>query len=345
MKKNLLFLLLPLFTAAQDTIDQRLLTRTRVNGVAILAWKGEPFTGVAAQYKTFGDKADTVAASYQSYKDGKKNGRFVGFDHLMANTGGVITTITRQEAIYMNDTMVGKRKTFFDDGNLSQETCYRNNREHGTMTFFNRKGRPMEQYTYAHGKRTGPYSAWHINNVLRISGSYDDGKPSGTWTHYYGDGKPRKEDLYHAGKVYRTTWLEGVNLQERHDTSFFAFNGIGLGIPSAGFRLEDAGQLCADTIEMDQSSGSPVWEVVISATSYSVNNIELFISGESAAARPGKRVYTKPVQLQRGDWYYHYPVTQPSPDGSRPILLIIKGKGAKGKKINRVFRITPVSGC
>lgn len=118
-------------------------------------------------WTTFGPKGDTL--SIVQFRKGRKNG--------LQGYWGPNRQLLRLEQ-FTNGAPNGFLYRFFPDGSPRQVTWY------------------------DHGVAEGPYLEWYkvdSTSVALTMGQFRNGKRTGTWTWFYGNGKVQRQGAYNAG--------------------------------------------------------------------------------------------------------------------------------------------------
>lgn len=105
-------------------------------------------------------------AKIESYVNGKYNGPYVEFDGF-----GQISL----RASYKNNQLHGK-VTKFMNGNLAQESNYKNGVLDGVYKEYNRSGGIQKEINYKDGKLDGPFRYYDENGKVNLEYNYKNGK-------------------------------------------------------------------------------------------------------------------------------------------------------------------------
>ncbi len=76
------------------------------------------------------------------------------------------------------------------DGSVRIEGSYRDGRQHGQWTEYDRGGRPLQRGNLVDGTRQGAWAEWYNNGNRRFQCRYEDGRVSGAWSAWNEDGSP-----------------------------------------------------------------------------------------------------------------------------------------------------------
>ncbi len=86
----------------------------------------------------------------------------------------------------------GVHYKYFPNGNVEQQSDYKNNKLEGKRILFYENGDTLIIESYANARYVGLYKSFHPGNVLESEGNYAAGMMDGEWTFYY-DNKQIKE--------------------------------------------------------------------------------------------------------------------------------------------------------
>lgn len=96
---------------------------------------------------------------------------------------------------YKNDKLDGEQKTFFDNGQLTEQTFYKNGRREGKRLIYSEEGKLMKEFTYEDDLLHGVTKYYDLDGKLQIEGNYKKNKKDGVWK-YYRDGKLDEQKLF-----------------------------------------------------------------------------------------------------------------------------------------------------
>jgi len=88
------------------------------------------------------------------------------------------------EENYLNDTLSGEKKIYYQDGTLTEVSHYKNGKLHGESLRYTDQGKLIEKVPYEEGKIHGKIFYYHNDGVIRETGFYDHGKRVGRWEFY-----------------------------------------------------------------------------------------------------------------------------------------------------------------
>ncbi len=131
---------------------------------------------LAAQGKYVNKKKDSIW-SYYSYYSGE---------------------LTSEES-YSNGELHGPKKTFYEEGQISEVKYFSDGVADGEWKQFFQSGKVKIKCAYQDGKMHGRYKAFYPNGVPYIVGRYKNGVKSGVWATYDEKGEVEKEIEYENG--------------------------------------------------------------------------------------------------------------------------------------------------
>ncbi|RZT00358.1 toxin-antitoxin system YwqK family antitoxin [Aquimarina brevivitae] len=158
----------------------------------------KPTSGdVPTAIKLFTKDKDSVSVTYFSSKgkvisEGKMIGKQrVGEWKYYHNNSDKLMMVENYKA----DQLHGVQKTYFDNGQLTEETYYVDGKREGKRLIYSEEGKLMKQYTYKNDLLHGPTMYYDTEGELIIQGSYKKNKKDGIWK-YYKNGKLDKQKLF-----------------------------------------------------------------------------------------------------------------------------------------------------
>lgn len=89
-------------------------------------------------------------------------------------------------------------KTYYDNGNLEEETPYKNDKEEGTRRFYYKSGKLASELSYRNGKREGIAKKYFENGNLWIEISFENDSVKNARIDYYESGDILAEIPYNA---------------------------------------------------------------------------------------------------------------------------------------------------
>ncbi|WBX73283.1 hypothetical protein PG913_10540 [Tenacibaculum pacificus] len=91
------------------------------------------------------------------------------------------------------------------DGFLIKKGTYLKKYKNGLWKFFEpKKGRLVEEITYANNSKHGLYKKYNAANIISIKGNYINNNKDGVWKYYDLAGSIKKEIVYQLGKKIST---------------------------------------------------------------------------------------------------------------------------------------------
>lgn len=90
------------------------------------------------------------------------------------------------------------------NGQLLRLEKFEDGAPHGALYRFFSDGSPRQLTWYKHGVPDGPYLEWYkvdSTSVGLTSGQFQQGKRTGRWTWFYGNGKAQRQGRYADGKA------------------------------------------------------------------------------------------------------------------------------------------------
>lgn len=102
----------------------------------------------------------------------------------------------------------GKWLYYDRDGKLEEERNYYKDLLHGKVLLFYPNSKPRQEGYFVLNQPDSIYREWNETGRLSVQGSYQFGKPSGTWTYYYLDGRKKSEEVVKNGvNLMESFWL------------------------------------------------------------------------------------------------------------------------------------------
>ncbi len=106
------------------------------------------------------------------------------------------------EGIYdISGGKMGKWKFYTENGTLSSEGDYKENKLNGTYIEYYNNGNKKQIAQYADDQLQGYFQSFYIDGTLYAQGYYKDGLEVGEWRTYYNDGTLKDISYYHEGKL------------------------------------------------------------------------------------------------------------------------------------------------
>ena len=102
----------------------------------------------------------------------------------------------------------GTSRTYFRNGQISEEKNWNNDVEDGAWRQYYDNGKKRLETKIDMGVRNSVYYVYYSNGRLKIRGQYKNDLMDGKWIYYDTDGKVLKEIVYHMGKAENKDELE-----------------------------------------------------------------------------------------------------------------------------------------
>jgi antitoxin component YwqK of YwqJK toxin-antitoxin module len=126
-----------------------------------------------------------------NYKNGLKHGEFTVY-----YKGGNIAI----RSTFLNDTLNGEHKTFYNSSILSMETYYKNGKENGWRKVYDQNGKIKYKGQFVNDKLNGNYYEYYDNGVKSLHYEAINEIIHGTYTSYFENGKIKAQGKYQNGK-------------------------------------------------------------------------------------------------------------------------------------------------
>ena len=159
---------------------------------------------LVSQYKPTGDQPQAIEDLVRGFKEGNQCQTLLGVTgsgktFTMAN---VIQQINKPTLVIAHNKtlaaqLYGEFKEFFEDGNLSQITTFKNGDMKNIKVFYENGKLKFEQNLK---NRKGKYRGYYPNGKLEVEGEVFQGDEIGLWKYYNEDGNLSSEGLYKEGK-------------------------------------------------------------------------------------------------------------------------------------------------
>ena len=105
------------------------------------------------------------------------------------------------EETYKNGKKEGVSKSFYKNGNLSEEKHWKNDVENGAWRQYYINGKKRLETRIDNGIRNAVYYVYYQNGMLEIRGQYKNDRMEGKWIYYDKKGKLKKQIKYVKGKA------------------------------------------------------------------------------------------------------------------------------------------------
>lgn len=103
------------------------------------------------------------------------------------------------EESYVNGEKSGIQKSYYANGNLSEEIEFKNGYKDGVWNQYFEDGKKKLETTYQWNNVNGRYTFYYPTGTIYILGNFVDNKRHGTWTFYDEDGKEKYKLHYEYG--------------------------------------------------------------------------------------------------------------------------------------------------
>lgn len=131
---------------------------------------------LAAEGKYIGEKKDSVWRYYSFYEK-----------------------VLRMTETYKNGVLEGPTCRYHNNGKVSEELIYANNRKNGTWKQFSLDGKLSLQAIYVNNERVGIFTTYYPNGMIEINGRIEHGLAEGAWRYYDENGKEKSVINYSKG--------------------------------------------------------------------------------------------------------------------------------------------------
>lgn len=119
---------------------------------------------------------DGSKQSVIQYRGKKEHGKTVYF-YQRPNT-------VEMEVEMKNGKRNGEFNRYFKNGYLDTHCVYVNDSIEGLEVMYTANGCKSQEYTYVHGKKTGPHKAYHLDGNIKIEGGFNNDLFDGPWNYY-----------------------------------------------------------------------------------------------------------------------------------------------------------------
>jgi len=104
----------------------------------------------------------------------------------------------------------GKEQSFYPDGNLAEETLWRDGLKNGVWTQYFNHGQLKSTATYLNDKLEGAYTVFYPDGKTMVEGAYRQDIPDGEWKRYDEKGNLVSIIRYAHGKITNADELEAA---------------------------------------------------------------------------------------------------------------------------------------
>lgn len=126
--------------------------------------------------------------------EGKYNGKLKEGQWIYSDKGKKVA-----EETYKNGKKTGVSKTFFENGNISEEKTWENDVEDGAWRQYYLNSKKRLETRIDKGVRNSVYYLYYPNGMLEIRGQYKNDRMDGEWIYYDKKGKVKKKIKYIKG--------------------------------------------------------------------------------------------------------------------------------------------------
>lgn len=127
------------------------------------------------------------------FKENRKTGEWVEY---------FCSGIPKSKVTFVNGRPDGYAITYHDNGKVSEEGIWKNNRWVGNYKMFYENGNVQHDFVFNEGgKREGIQKYYHENKELAIEGNFKNGKEAGTIKEYHENGDLKATKAFNEGNV------------------------------------------------------------------------------------------------------------------------------------------------
>ena len=113
--------------------------------------------------------------------------------------------VSKKDTAQMDGMFTG----FYKNGQIKEQTSYKDGVIDGTRNLFYEDGKKMITETYRNGNFDGTYTSYHASGNMQSTGTYVKNIMSGLWHFYYDTvGEPIKESVTFADNVENGPFIE-----------------------------------------------------------------------------------------------------------------------------------------
>ena len=187
MKKNLLFLLIPILIlqACTQVVEKKELTQK--NDIVYQNEKKTPYSGKV--YEDFSN-GDRKMEGY--YLNGKMNGAFIEWHENGEK---------KSEIYYANGKKDGNYTLWYENGKISETGNYSLDKLEGEHTKWYENGEKKSSENYSNNILNGNATYWYADGKKHKILNYLNGKKDGSFTEWYENGEKKAEITYSNGKI------------------------------------------------------------------------------------------------------------------------------------------------
>ena len=134
----------------------------------------------------------------KSISEGKMVGKlYVGKWVYYHKNSDVIMTI---EHFDQNGQLDGKKKVYYDNGQVAEEIDYVHGKIHGTSKYYSLEGVLIKSYVYENDELHGMSKHFDGDGTILIEGRYKRGKKTGVWNYYENGVVVKEKDFTYVPK-------------------------------------------------------------------------------------------------------------------------------------------------
>ncbi|WP_025743000.1 toxin-antitoxin system YwqK family antitoxin [Aquimarina pacifica] len=100
---------------------------------------------------------------------------------------------------YQSGKLHGYQRTYFKNGQITEDTPYYNGNKHGKSIMYSDTGVVLKEFIYEHGQLHGLTKYYDTDGTLMIEGKYKRDRKDSIW-NYYTNGKLTEQKLFPVSK-------------------------------------------------------------------------------------------------------------------------------------------------
>ncbi len=104
-----------------------------------------------------------------------------------------------EESVYINDSLQGERKLFFENGQVESISNHANSMFVGKYQKFDENGKLTNEGQYANNEMSGNWKRWYDTGELQEEVSFEANMENGPFKEYHKNGKLKTEGVYLNG--------------------------------------------------------------------------------------------------------------------------------------------------
>lgn len=109
----------------------------------------------------------------------------------------------RSRERYVRGVMDGEQTTYFSDGSAAEVTHFKNGKEDGEHVQYFANGQVRHRAMYSNGEPEGEMTWYYPDGKREIAGTAVNGMREGSWFYYNKDGTVQMQSLYQGGELIR----------------------------------------------------------------------------------------------------------------------------------------------